>query len=241
MMAVGVFVFQYLIMKRSTMKHILFSLQWLKEASTTQGYDAEQLRRHANSIEAMAQAWLNVPVGLMSTGQQLIAALNIIEHLCAARHSTTARLETMIRQRQSLIQKQYSECRLERDSEQYDIEDRAVFFGEVMKPLHTSSYSNVMIVNARAATRDETIDNYLAASSALIFIEAKSMAEVCSNDPLILLGDISFFTEKLANEKTLDSTDDSTNDNVSSEKEIKVIDEKPKCISKQNREEKSRQ
>lgn len=183
------------------MKQILFSLQWLQEACTGLYYDAEKLRQHANSIEAMAQAWLKVPVALMSTGQQLIAALDIIERLLPSRLSEAKRLESALRMRQHSIQKHYSECNLERDSEQYDIEDRAAFFGKLEKPRFAERFADVMIAHAQAAMGNKTIDNYLLASVTLTTIEAKSMVEVCGEDPTVLLVDNLFFKEKLLTEE----------------------------------------
>lgn len=207
------------------MKKIISSLQWLKDANTTTHPDTEQLRQHANSIESMVQAWLNAPVKLMSTGQQLVAALNIIERLCPDRCSNATRLEEALRRCQHAIQQQYAECRLEHDADQYDIEDRAAFFGEVKKPCHPNLYAEVMIANARAATGDETINSYLAAAEALATIEAKSMAEACESDPLVLADDTAFFKEK---------TNETAAETPSKEERA---DEKPKRNRKQKAEE----
>lgn len=204
------------------MKKNILSLEWLKDVSSTLLYNEEELRRHANSIEAMAHAWLNVPVAMMSTGQKLIAALNIIERLSPDRR--TIHLETAIRSRQHDIQQQYAECRLERDSQNFEIENRAAFFGNVKKPRRSDVYSEVVIANARAATGNDTIDSYIAASESLETIEAKSMIEFCKIDPLALSDDVDFFSEKI-----------NLHEPTENEAE-KISDEKPRRNRKQKTE-----
>lgn len=207
------------------MEKIISSLEWLKEANTALHHDAEELRLHANSIESMAQAWLDSPVALMSTGQQLIAALNIIERLSPERRAEATRLEEALRRKQHAIQLQYADCRLEREAGQYDIEDRAAFFGEVKKPLRADLYAEIMIANARAAMGDEMIDNYIDAHEALLSIEAKHMAEVLENDPLVLANDVAFFAgEQVVSEAPVKDVEE------------KVVEKRPKNIRKQKTE-----